>query len=145
MGPGSTISLGDGKRNIIDGGGSGSDQINGAGGNDVLYGPGYLTGGDGNDRFVFDEGRLGNILDLSNGDAIDLSRIDADTTIAGDQAFTVTTVFPGNDAHGVAYLYEPVGLGTTFLYLYIDGNAANADEGAIIIDGSHKDFTNFVL
>lgn len=104
-----------------------------------------MTGGSGSDHFTYIDSRLGRILDLSNEDVIDLSGIDADTTIDGNQAFTLTTVFPGYDAHGVALLYSPDGLGTTFLYLYIDGDALNKDEGAIVIDGVHTDFTNFVL
>jgi hypothetical protein len=44
----------------------------------------------------------------------------------------------------VAQLYSPDGF-TTFLYLYIDGNSANKDEGAIIIDGNHTGFTDFIL
>ena len=78
-------------------GGSGNDKINGGGGDDVLHGGGgadILTGGAGSDTFRFyrtEESKLGavyTITDFTSGiDIIDLSRIDADITLDGNQAF----------------------------------------------------------
>ncbi len=81
-------------------GGAGDDLLSGAAGNDVLFGGAGaddLYGGTGADRFIFSAtsdstvavaGR-DSIFDflVTQGDRIDLSRIDANTKIAGDQAF----------------------------------------------------------
>ncbi|MDQ1081377.1 hypothetical protein [Pseudoroseomonas cervicalis] len=92
-------------------GGGGNDVLLGGAGNDVLLGgegddrlvggagADTLTGGAGNDRFVFANGDSGNdsvardtITDFSAApyaDQLDLSGIDADLTVAGDQTFTL--------------------------------------------------------
>jgi VCBS repeat-containing protein len=97
-------------------GGNGGDYLFGGAGNDVIFGGAgvdYLAGGSGQDTFRFtstaDSPRAGNgflsflgrdtILDFNpnggpNQDIIDLSGIDANTNVAGDQAFT----FIGNGA-----------------------------------------------
>ena len=81
-------------------GGSGNDSIIGSDGDDVIDGGrglDMLTGGAGADVFRFisaaDTGlgaaKADHILDFQSGiDSIDLSAIDADSSIAGDQAFT---------------------------------------------------------
>ncbi|MBN3871888.1 M10 family metallopeptidase C-terminal domain-containing protein [Nostoc sp. JL33] len=81
----------------------GNDALFGLGGNDTLIGGAEtdtLYGGDGNDVFQFESvsdsqpGLSRDIIDdfvgngIFAGDRIDLSRIDANTTIKGDQAFT---------------------------------------------------------
>ena len=78
-------------------GGSGDDRLLGGVGNDVLTGAGgrdSLTGGEGSDTFVFlsayDSRTSGadRITDFTSGtDRIDLSAVDANSTLAGDQAF----------------------------------------------------------
>lgn len=88
-------------------GGAGNDQLNGGKGNDILIGGSgvdKLTGGSGLDRFVFEalsDLGLGSLRDVikdfkfSEGDLIDLSRLDADlSTSASNEAFT----FIGNAA-----------------------------------------------
>jgi Ca2+-binding RTX toxin-like protein len=102
---GSTINgTGNAANNVIIGntsnnalsGGAGDDTLAGGAGSDTL------TGGTGADHFVFaDGGGVDTIADFStaDGDKIDLTGIDADTTQAGDQAFT----FIGTSAfHNVA-------------------------------------------
>jgi serralysin len=82
-------------------GSAGQDFILAGQGNDLIYGgrgKDELTGNGGNDTFRFDdvwgeaESAVGNadkILDFTSGqDLIDLALIDANSTIAGDQAFT---------------------------------------------------------
>jgi hypothetical protein len=78
-------------------GGIGNDTIIGGAGADLIYGNAgsdTLTGGGGNDTFLYadvhDSGgnAIDRITDFTLGDHIDLSGIDADTTQAGDQAFT---------------------------------------------------------
>ncbi len=77
-------------RNSLNGSG-GSDMINGAGGADLL------TGGTGPDQFIYsnlsdstvDASGRDTILDFARGqDRINLSLIDANTKVSGDQAFT---------------------------------------------------------
>ena len=76
-------------------GGGGSDVLSGLGGADTLVGGAgadTLTGGDGADHFVFVAGDstladTDQIVDLAAGDRIDLSGLDADLAMAGDQAF----------------------------------------------------------
>jgi Ca2+-binding RTX toxin-like protein len=70
-------------------GGAGADTLVGGAGTDTL------TGGTGNDRFVFNavaDTALGTardvITDFATGDLIDLRGIDANVTLANDQAFT---------------------------------------------------------
>jgi Ca2+-binding RTX toxin-like protein len=84
-------------------GGAGNDTLTGGAGNDLISGGlrgDILTGGGGNDIFRYDSVEESNraerdgIQDFSAGDIIDLSRIDANTLIDGDQAFE----FIGNAA-----------------------------------------------
>jgi Ca2+-binding RTX toxin-like protein len=75
------------------------DVINGENGNDILigyFGADLLSGGQGADRFLFVNLDLQDrILDFERGsDRIDLTAIDANTGLSGDQAFT----FIGNAA-----------------------------------------------
>ena len=80
-------------------GGNQNDNLAGGAGNDTLNGNAgadTLTGGTGADTFVFSAtaettvGAFDDIDDLSEieGDKIDLSAIDANTLVGGDQAFT---------------------------------------------------------
>lgn len=79
---------GDAGNNVLNGG-SGHDVLNGGSGRDVL------TGGAGVDRFVFNSvtdsvnGTPDRITDFTRsvGEKIDVSAIDANTSIAGNQAF----------------------------------------------------------
>lgn len=83
---------------------AGNDILSGGVGNDVLVGGAgrdILVGGSGNDVFDFNAlAELGvgttsdDIRDWDGGDVIDLRTIDANTTTAGDQAFT----FRGSNA-----------------------------------------------
>ncbi|HEY0311187.1 MAG TPA: tandem-95 repeat protein [Allosphingosinicella sp.] len=77
--------------------GSGNDTLIGGAGNDLIFGglgSDTLTGGGGNDVFTFTDvsqsigANVDRITDFTLGDKIDLSQIDADTSQAGDQAFT---------------------------------------------------------
>jgi Ca2+-binding RTX toxin-like protein len=83
-------------------GGAGADRLHGGGGDDVLiggFGADRLSGGGGADLFIFRlvEGsqpgaalrdRIGD-FSRSEGDRIDLSAMDANTNLAGDQAFVL--------------------------------------------------------
>ncbi|MDX2157734.1 MAG: calcium-binding protein, partial [Hyphomicrobiaceae bacterium] len=79
-------------------GNTGSNRLDGAAGNDSLTGGlgiDYLTGGLGNDNFIYGAvadsagSAYDRILDFTAGDRIWLNAIDANTTIANDQAFVL--------------------------------------------------------
>ncbi|MGH6860909.1 MAG: M10 family metallopeptidase C-terminal domain-containing protein [Phyllobacterium sp.] len=88
------LMIGDAGKNTFTGG-AGDDTIEGRGGADVL------TGGKGADRFVFadilDSSRIqpdmDTLVDFSQaeGDLVDLSAIDANENIRGNQAFTLSS------------------------------------------------------
>src|SRR5581483_2745152 len=111
-GLGNDTLIGDGFANTFLGG-AGADQLNGAGGNDILNGSvgnDMLIGGAGRDTMtggagfdIFDFNSIAESLPgvanrdvitdfvgngAAAGDQIDLSTIDANTGVAGDQAFT---------------------------------------------------------
>ncbi|PZQ50762.1 MAG: hypothetical protein DI556_06495 [Rhodovulum sulfidophilum] len=84
--------IGNDQANYIQGG-RGDDILLGGKGDDVLigqWGNDILTGGAGKDRFVYkDPAGMGwdTITDFEKGDRIDLTGIDANSRVAGDQAF----------------------------------------------------------
>lgn len=90
---------GDGGKDIVNGG-DGNDVINGGAGDDIINGGALrdmMTGGSGSDRFVFSsKGDAGNsiskrdiITDFVSGvDKIDVSAIDNNVEIKGNDAFT---------------------------------------------------------
>jgi|GEM_PF-2388393 len=99
------VLIGNSVNNVLDGG-AGDDILNGGLGDDTLIGgtgTDVLTGGGGNDIFDFNSLRdLGLGADnrdvitdfISGQDKIDLSTIDANRALAGDQAFDfITTAF----------------------------------------------------
>ncbi|MBC2776533.1 FG-GAP repeat protein [Parasphingopyxis marina] len=122
-------------------GGANDDRLQGEGDNDILKGGGgadtlfggagrdTLTGGGGADRFAFVDGDVSGVLtqadritDFSQGDGdrIQLSGIDADTTIGGTQNFT----FIGTDAFSGAageLRYQQIG-GETRIFGDTDGD-----------------------
>lgn len=136
-------------------GGSGSDTLLGGDGADTLTGGtgnDYLTGGAGADTFVIlpesiVPSKIGgaietdtlNDLNFSEGDKIDLSAIDANTTLDGDQAFTFVSNF---DKHaGQAVLIYTAASNTTLLRLDVDGDG-KADYQLKIV-GNHTETTVF--
>lgn len=129
---------------------SGDDVLDGGAGNDTLvggHGVDQLTGGAGNDTFRFfsaDDSAPGAsdvITDLAKKDVIDLSAIDADVTVDGDQAFELVKKLDGH-AGQAALVYDKE-LGVTHLLLDTDGDGqANAD---IVLQGQQKAFDHFVL
>lgn len=149
---GNTIS-GNGAANILSGG-DGNDVLNGAGGNDTLRGGtggdrldggegiDLLEGGAGADLFIFTTAGVAGstkstperVLDFSHAerDQIDLRGIDANTTLAGDQAFT----FIGSAAFG-NHAGELRALVTTLnTYVYGDTNGDGVADFAIRLDGA---------
>jgi Ca2+-binding RTX toxin-like protein len=128
-------------------GGDGNDILNGDAGNDTLNGGAgvdVLRGGLGADRFVFlnmgDSGASGElrdrIVDFTGAqlDRIDLSSLDANLTVAGNQAFTfiggAEFSAPGqvraftNGSSTFVLLSADAGLATTELSFLISGTTA---------------------
>jgi Ca2+-binding RTX toxin-like protein len=96
-------------------GGDGNDRLRGRHGDDRLSGGAgrdLLIGGDGNDSFAYLtaaeaglEGRRDEITDfLSRADTIDLAAIDADSTVAGNQAFSFIGNAPFSAAGQLSYV-----------------------------------------
>lgn len=130
-------------------GGKGHDFLSGGGGADVIIGgdgADHMTGGTGADRFVYlsiaDSGTFFKdiILDLARNDKIDLSAIDANQGVDGDQAFVLVGALTRHA--GEAALSYDAGLDLTTLSLDVDGGAV---DGMITMSGDHTDFTRFVL
>ena len=140
-------------------GNGGADRLKGNDGDDVLDGGSHrdrlegglgsdrLTGGQGSDIFRFRsvaESRLGDedlITDLSGGDRIDLSALDADTNTAGDQAFLQVAAFTG--AAGQLRLTYDAGAQQTTLA--VDVNGDGLADFALLIAGEHLSAAGWVL
>jgi len=119
-------------------GGAMNDRITGGDGNDKLYGndgvdiltgglgADVLYGGLGDDRFVLTDiadstvAASDTIADWNVGDRINLSAIDANTGVAGDQAFT----FIGSAAFSAAGQLQVTSGAVTFVRGDIDGDGA---------------------
>lgn len=123
--------LGNSGANRLDGG-AGVDTLNGGDGNDTLIGGtgnDLMTGGLGADTFVVTQASLGGatletdtIHDFSavQGDRIDLSAIDANSTIDGDQAFVLADAF--TRTAGQMTLTYIAGQDVTMLRLDVNGD-----------------------
>jgi Ca2+-binding RTX toxin-like protein len=122
-------------------GGDGDDTINGGEGYDVL------TGGAGNDTFVFDTltastlARPDLITDYETGDRLNLSLIDANTKMAGNQAFHEVSAFTG----AVGELKVDYGSAADQTTVTFDVNGDGLADGAILIAGAHTDTTGWLF
>jgi Ca2+-binding RTX toxin-like protein len=132
-------------------GGPGGDSLHGSVGDDTLIGSlggDWLSGDGGADTFIFrdPDSVVGDLPDtivyLESRDTIDLSRIDADVTTAGDQAFVFVDNFSGT-AGEATFTYRTLG-DRTILAFDTDGDRA-ADIRIQIIPSDNRDFDNFVL
>lgn len=152
---GSSIIIGNGLANRIWGnsgndtiqGGNGNDAIWGDGGNDVLSGGSHydrLYGGSGSDRFVFADladAQQDWILQFDSADVIDLSGVDANSNVSGNQSFTFigTSGYSGAGQLGY-YNYA----GDTYIRADIDGNGSSDFD--MLISGMHSiDASTFIL
>ncbi|MCH7628707.1 MAG: M10 family metallopeptidase C-terminal domain-containing protein [Proteobacteria bacterium] len=145
---------GSGADNRLDGG-AGDDRLFGAGGADVLVGGAgrdVLHGGKGGDTFVFGQGDLAGrtarsadvILDFTNaqGDRIDLSGIDADAQMDGDQPFSF---IDGARFDGHAGQLRALVQGSGLLLLAdVDGDG-RADLALRLVGVSHIEAADLVL
>ncbi|WP_439596284.1 right-handed parallel beta-helix repeat-containing protein [Falsiroseomonas sp.] len=114
-------------------GGAGNDTLQGAAGEDTLIGGAgkdQLTGGEGADTFVFTSASESAataagrdvITDWSEGDVIDLSGFDANTTVSGTQSFVFRGVTTSNTAANAGELWVFQFGGDTFLIGGVDGD-----------------------
>ncbi|HEX8240806.1 MAG TPA: M10 family metallopeptidase C-terminal domain-containing protein [Allosphingosinicella sp.] len=124
-------------------GGANGDTITGSQGNDILQGNAgadQLTGGGGADIFRYNKtsdsvgGSADHILDFTSGtDKIDLSKIDANTGLAGDQSFS----WIGSNAfHGVAGELRAYQSGTDWL---VEGDVNGDGVADLVIQVSIND------
>jgi Ca2+-binding RTX toxin-like protein len=143
---------GDRADNVLqdDVGGDAADTLSGGGGDDTLIVHlgnvrDRLSGGAGHDSFVFlptaasvvgDE-----ITDLTARDTIDLTAIDADAGLAGDQAFTLVDKFDGRAGEAVLIYHADRDLTS----LLLDTNGDGSADITLILDGRHANFTGFAL
>jgi Ca2+-binding RTX toxin-like protein len=124
---------------------AGNDTLYGNGGADTLIGGAgtdHMTGGAGNDTFVFANGDFGGtttatadeIVDFTAGqDKIDLSAVDANSLLGGDQAFAfIGTAAFSNTAGELRYAEVS---GAT--YLTGDTNGDGIADFMVKVDGSH--------
>ena len=120
-------------------GASGNDVLNGGVGNDLLIGSAgkdKLTGGAGADTFKFasaNESTFWNMDTITDfkraqGDKIDLSAIDSNANVAGDQGFKLVNAF-SVDATGQLYFDAKTHV------LYGSTDADSAPEFAITLSG----------
>lgn len=123
-------------------GGAGADQLTGGLGGDLL------TGGKDADVFIYTglaDSRLGSvdlITDLNKADRIDLTAIDADRTLAGDQAFHLIAGAFTHQAGELRLSYDAASRQTT---LEADSNGDGVADLIILISGDRHDFSSFLL
>ena len=131
-------------------GGDAVDHLTGDVGDDTLTGNGgadQLQGGAGKDVFVYE--RLSDstikasdlITDLGTGDTIDLHQIDANTKVAGNQAFNIVNKFTKH-AGELVLTYDSSHDRTS---VSGDVNGDGKADFTILLSGDHHDFTGFVL
>jgi Ca2+-binding RTX toxin-like protein len=120
-------------------GGAGNDWLLGGSGNDMLkggQGADIMTGGTGADKFVFSSvqdslnlyGKFDLITDFQKGsDKLDFSQIDANETVAGNQAFKMVAYGGPNQVlqAGQMTAHYDAALGKTIIEANIDGDASN--------------------
>ena len=132
-------------------GGADQDELYGGGGDDTLIGSlgrDRLFGDDGADTFRFrdpdfDVAYSGDtIIYLDGTDTIDLSRIDADVTAAGDQAFVFVDSFSGKAGEATISTMSGIGFPTVLAF---DTDGDRAADITITIVPAYPGFDNFVL
>ena len=124
-------------------GGAGNDVLTGGAGSDLIFGGlrgDTLTGGAGNDIFRYDSVAESNsterdgIQDFNAGDLIDLSRIDANTLLAGNQAFNFIGSAAFSNTAG-ELRFENISLGGPIWLVQgdTDGNGVSDFEVVLVI------------
>ncbi|MGJ8589828.1 MAG: M10 family metallopeptidase C-terminal domain-containing protein, partial [Yoonia sp.] len=132
-------------------GGRGNDTIQGGGGSDNIaggLGQDTMSGGAGADVFIFNalsdswDNNRDVIKDFQVGtDDIDLSIIDANLAVAGDQAFTFTAGVEPTNTAGAVWTTEAGG--DTIIFVDRDGDGI--DMGIILEDVTGITVSDFIL
>jgi hypothetical protein len=137
-------------------GGAGIDVLRGGAGDDIIYGglsPDTMTGGGGNDVFRYASAQdsttsaRDGIGDFSLGDILDLSAVDANSNVAGDQAFTFIGSGPFTNQAGQLQVVHTGG-GIWVVSGDVDGlNGADFQFTVTVIDhpGHQLTVTDFVF
>ena len=136
------ILIGNSAANVLNGG-TGNDFLTGGGGKDTL------TGGAGADAFIFTAltdsavAMPDLITDFmrADGDYIDLSALDANSTLAGDQAFSFVTAF-SKQAGQATLSYNATTKTTTFS---ADVNGDGVADFVLQIAGQHDTALGWML
>lgn len=133
-------------------GGRGDDRLDGGSGQDILnggIGQDRLTGGAGADTFVFDfvsdswAGRADTITDFEAGiDRIDLSGIDADPAIQGNQSLHFGDAQTLTDTSG--NIWVTLAGRDTFVHVDRDGDGI-AEMGALMQNVNNLTDSDFIL
>jgi serralysin len=136
---------GDGNDLLV--GSTANDELYGDRGNDILIGgPGtdLLFGGEGNDRFLFTHtGPTDTIGDFVSGtDKIDLTGIDADSSAAGDQAFSFVGSAAFSGKAGELRVYNAGSVGNV---VAIDVNGDSVADLMINLGSASAVGTDFLL
>lgn len=129
-----------------------ADSLNGRGGDDTLVvvceeGIDVLSGGEDADRFVFQplDNFSGNsmdiITDLTLGDSVDVSAIDANAFTERNESFKMVAEFNGSP--GQAVLEYKVRADVTLLLMDTDGDGV-ADH-TVEMNGDQRGFEHFIL
>ena len=122
-------------------GDDGADTIVGGAGADILFGQG------GGDTFFFGAlfdsraGEVDRIVDFNAGagDRIDLSAIDANSSVEGDQAFGLVGAFSGRAGEAM------LSFDGTFTTLTLDVNGDRLEDFRLLIDGQVDGSTGLIL
>lgn len=145
-GDGATAGKSDG--NDLLNGGKGADHLFGENGRDLLIGGAggdELSGGAGADHFIYlklsdsTSAHFDTITDLTADDLIDLSAIDADATLKGDQAFVLVSGFTGQAGQ---LMLNDLGGDTELLG---DVNGDGVPDFTVHLSGDQTGFNHFVL
>ena len=135
--------------------GAGNDTVIGSDSGDIIkagLGSDVLTGGLGNDRFVFEKtldsrtgGAFDRILDFTSGqDQIDLSVIDANTKVSGNNAFTLLSENAAFTRVAGQLRVDTTLAGVTKVFGDINGDGV-ADFEIQLTDTHHLTASDFIL
>ncbi|MDQ0465710.1 VCBS repeat-containing protein [Caulobacter ginsengisoli] len=134
-------------------GGIGDDNVQGGEGNDFVYGGAgkdSLLGGTGADTFVFTDGDLTNLAGTTDtitdfksaqGDILDLSGIDANANIIGNQGFTFVGAFT-NHAGEMTLSFNS---GTNTTTLGLDTNGDGVADYLLLLTGNVNNPNGWLL
>ncbi|WP_294337636.1 serralysin family metalloprotease [uncultured Sphingomonas sp.] len=140
-GSGADVIIGNEVANVIRGN-AGNDRIEGGGGADLLY------GGTGADVFVYRQlsdstsTAIDRLLDFTSGtDRIDLSAIDANPNVSGDQAFTRVSAFSGA-AGQITFAFNST---TGFTRISVDADGDRVPDMVIDVRGQINTSVDVIL